>query len=155
LTEEQQRIVNEVRVSHPNPRVRGKMPVIWLLHYGATREHAVVVVGMPRSTIQHYYVIRRTRLDLKELYRSAGPYWYSSGFNPVALIALVIGIARCVLGFLGTIGAIDVSPIWTSLYSYAWFISFGLSAASYVVLTKGGWFAAGWSKPRCERELLD
>ena len=36
LTEEQQRIVNEERVAHPNLRVREKMLVIWLLHCGAT-----------------------------------------------------------------------------------------------------------------------
>jgi len=88
--------------------------------------------------IADYYVIRRTRLDLKGLYRSAGPYWYTGGFNPVALVALAIGIAPCVPGFLGTIGVLDVSPAWTSLYNYAWFISFGLSAASYIVLAKAG-----------------
>ena len=54
LTEEQQRIVHEERVSHPNLRVREKMLVIWLLHCGATREHAAVVVGASRSTVQRY-----------------------------------------------------------------------------------------------------
>ncbi len=86
--------------------------------------------------IADYYVIRRTRLDVNGLYRSRGPYWYSSGFNPMALIALVVGIAPCVPGFLGTVGVLEVSPMWTSLYSYAWFISFGLSAACYIVLTQ-------------------
>jgi transposase len=54
LTEEQQRIVNEERVSHPDLRVREKMLVIWLLHCGATREKAAVVVGVSRSTVQRY-----------------------------------------------------------------------------------------------------
>jgi nucleobase:cation symporter-1, NCS1 family len=88
--------------------------------------------------IADYYVIRRSRLDLNGLYRSAGPYWYTGGFNPVAIIALATGIAPCVPGFLGTIGVLDVSWVWTSLYNYAWFISFGLSAVSYIVLTKAG-----------------
>ena len=52
------------------------------------------------------------------------------------MIALAIGIAPCVPGFLGTIGALEVDPIWISLYHYAWFISFGLSAACYVLLMK-------------------
>ena len=47
LTEEQPRIVPEERVAHPNLRVREKMLVIWLLHCGATREHAALVVGGP------------------------------------------------------------------------------------------------------------
>jgi transposase len=54
LTEEQQQIVHEERVSHPNLRVREKMLVIWLLHCGATREYAAGVVGASRSTVQRY-----------------------------------------------------------------------------------------------------
>ena len=38
LTEEQQRVVNEERSSHPNPRIREKMLVLWLLHNGVKRQ---------------------------------------------------------------------------------------------------------------------
>ena len=48
--------------------------------------------------IADYYVLRRTRLDLAGLYNSDGPYWYVRGFNPLAMIALAIGIAPCVPG---------------------------------------------------------
>jgi len=54
LTEDQQRIVNEERVAHPNLRVREKMLVLWLLHCGATREKAARVVGVSRVTVQRY-----------------------------------------------------------------------------------------------------
>jgi transposase len=54
LTEEQQRVVNEERVSHPNLQVREKMLVLWLLHCGATRAKAAEVVGVSRSTVQRY-----------------------------------------------------------------------------------------------------
>src|SRR3954463_2028656 len=54
LTEEQQRIVNEERTSHPNPRIREKMLVIWLLHNGVTREKAAEIVGVGRVTVQRY-----------------------------------------------------------------------------------------------------
>jgi NCS1 family nucleobase:cation symporter-1 len=86
--------------------------------------------------IADYYVIRRTRLDLKGLYRPDGPYWYRRGFNPAALIALAAGIGPCVPGFLGTIGALKVGPVWMALYDYAWFLSFAISAASYLLLMK-------------------
>jgi len=84
--------------------------------------------------IADYYVIRRTRLDLAGLYKGTGPYWYFRGWNPVAIVALLVGIAPCVPGFLGTIELLEVDPIWISLYHYAWFISFGLSAVCYVLL---------------------
>jgi len=54
LTEEQQRIVNEERSSHPNPRIREKMLVILLLHNGVTREKAAEIVGISRATVQRY-----------------------------------------------------------------------------------------------------
>jgi transposase len=54
LTEDQQRIVNEERISHPNLRVREKMLVLWLLHCGATREKAAEVAGVSRATVQRY-----------------------------------------------------------------------------------------------------
>jgi len=54
LTEEQQRLVNEERSSHPNSRVREKMLVILLLHNGVTREKAAEIVGISRATVQRY-----------------------------------------------------------------------------------------------------
>jgi NCS1 family nucleobase:cation symporter-1 len=84
--------------------------------------------------IADYFVIRRTKLDLAGLYRRGGPYWYRSGFNPAALIALGLGIAPCVPGFVGTVTTIAVPPIWLELYHYAWFLSFGISFAVYVAL---------------------
>ena len=68
------------------------------------------------------------------LYKQDGPYWYRGGFNPIAVIALIIGIAPCVPGFLGTIKALEVSAFWISMYHYAWFISFGLSLGVYWLL---------------------
>jgi transposase len=69
LTEEQQRIVDEERSSHPNLRIREKMLVIWLLHSGLTRRKAAEIVGVSRVTVQRYVVgFREGGLD--ELRRS-------------------------------------------------------------------------------------
>ena len=54
LTEEQRRIVNEERTSHPDLRVREKMLVLWLLHCGTTRQKAAEIVGLGRATVQRY-----------------------------------------------------------------------------------------------------
>ncbi len=59
LTEEQQRIVDEERSSHPNLRVREKMLVLWLLHNGVTRKKAAEIVGVGRATVQRYVVAFR------------------------------------------------------------------------------------------------
>jgi transposase len=54
LTVEQQRVVNEERSAHPNPRIREKLLVLWLLHNGVTRQGAAKIVGASRATVQRY-----------------------------------------------------------------------------------------------------
>jgi transposase len=54
LNDEEQRVVNEERSSHPHPRVREKMLVLWLLHCGLTRQKAAAVAGVGRATVQRY-----------------------------------------------------------------------------------------------------
>jgi nucleobase:cation symporter-1, NCS1 family len=86
--------------------------------------------------IADYWALRRGRLDLAGLYRRDGPYWYSGGFNPIALIALAAGIAPCLPGFAATALHVEVPEFWSGLYAYAWFVSFGVSFVSYLVLMK-------------------
>jgi transposase len=54
LTEEEQRIVNEERITHPNERIRERLLVLCLLHNGVTRRKAAEVVGVGRATVQRY-----------------------------------------------------------------------------------------------------
>jgi NCS1 family nucleobase:cation symporter-1 len=86
--------------------------------------------------IADYWVWRRARLDLAGLYRRDGPYWYRRGFNVIALVALLAGIAPCLPGFLSAVGLADLPEVWSHLYSYAWFVSFGVAFGSYLALMK-------------------
>lgn len=54
LTEAEQQEVGEDRATHPLPRVRQKMWVLWLLHCGVTRDKAAEITGIARSTVQRY-----------------------------------------------------------------------------------------------------
>ena len=81
-----------------------------------------------------YFFVRRCELSLPDLYAKDGKYWYSGGFNPKALAALVGGILPLVPGFLGTVGVVEVPQFWTTIYHYAWFISFGVSFTLYAIL---------------------
>jgi NCS1 family nucleobase:cation symporter-1 len=96
--------------------------------------------------IADYWALRRSRLDLAGLYRRAGPYWYAGGFNPVALIALAAGIVPCLPGFAAATELVEVPAFWSRLYDYAWFVSFGASFVSYLVLMK--LFSAHLAEPR-------
>lgn len=97
----------------------------WLIGYSS------LLGAIGGVLIADYFVIRKTRLDLPGLYRADGPYWYLGGVNPIAIVALVAGIAPCVPGFLHTIKAAEFGAFWNQLYSYAWFVSFGAAFAVY------------------------
>jgi len=101
----------------------------WLVGYSA------LLGAIGGVLICDYFVIRRTRLDLLGLYAKGGPYWYTGGVNPVAMIALLAGILPNLPGFLGTIQVATVPAFWMQLYHYAWFVGFGISFAVYGVLT--------------------
>ena len=40
-----------------------------------------------------YFILRRRRLDIADIYREGGQYWYRKGFNPAAIIAWAAGFA--------------------------------------------------------------
>ena len=101
----------------------------WLVAYSA------LLGAIGGVLIADYFVVRKTRLDLPALYHADGPYWYRGGFNPVAFVALVLGIAPNIPGFLGTVGLMKVPAIWMSLYHYAWFLAFAISFVVYAAFT--------------------
>jgi NCS1 family nucleobase:cation symporter-1 len=90
-----------------------------------------------------YWVLRRRRLDLAGLFRPAGRYAYTNGFNWRALIALGAAIAPVVPGFLRAAttpnftGQLPDPTLSDTLYAYAWFVTFGIGFIVYYVLMNG------------------
>src|SRR3954453_7122055 len=60
LNEDEQRVVNDERDSHPDAHVRRKMLVLWLLHCGLTRQKAAAITGLSRPTVQRYVAAYRS-----------------------------------------------------------------------------------------------
>lgn len=78
--------------------------------------------------IADYWIIRRTRLNLEDLYLSTGEYRYRAGWNPAAVAAMLIG---CALAW----GGLLWSPL-RPLYDYGWFVGFGAAFLIYVALMR-------------------
>jgi len=73
--------------------------------------------------ITDYFLVRRTKLDVAELYNPTGIYRYARGVNYRAILALVAGVVVALIGLL-------VPPLrW--LYDYAWFVGFLVASATY------------------------
>ncbi len=73
-----------------------------------------------------YYVVRRRRLVVVDLYRRGGTYEFWRGFNPNAIAALAAGVAIALIGL--------AVPAVRWLYDYAWFVGFLVSGGLYLVL---------------------
>jgi len=105
----------------------------WLVGYSA------LLGPIGGILIADYFVLRRSRLNPLHLYIKDGEYSYWSGFNPAAIISLVLGVAPNVPGFLGTIGAVSresVGHFLMGVYSYAWFVGFAVAFGVYLLLMK-------------------
>jgi NCS1 family nucleobase:cation symporter-1 len=100
----------------------------WLIGYSALLGPVGGIV------IADYFLVRKTNIDLEALYRRDGVYSYRGGINPVAVVALVLGVLPNVPGFLKEAGFIDSVPaIFESIYVYAWFVGFFLSGALHTI----------------------
>ena len=95
----------------------------WLIGYSG------LMGPIAGTMIADYFLVRHRTLNVDDLYRRGGEYEYSGGFNPRALVSLALGIAVALLGL--------AIPGMRFLYDYAWFVGFGVSAASYALLMKG------------------
>jgi NCS1 family nucleobase:cation symporter-1 len=106
----------------------------WLIGYSG------LMGAIAGILICDYWVLRKQRLDLEGLFDPRGPYSYSSGFDWRAIAALVVAIAPVVPGFVRaatTAGGQVANPDFLdSLYTYAWFVTFGLGFGIYYVLMK-------------------
>jgi len=103
----------------------------WLTGYGA------LLGPIAGILIADYWLVRGTKLDVESLYSSHGRYSYGNGWNGKALLALGLGIAPNLPGFLavaapGAFGG--VGPIWGVIYNYAWFVGVAVALVSYAIL---------------------
>jgi NCS1 family nucleobase:cation symporter-1 len=106
----------------------------WLGGYGALLGPVLGIM------IADYWLVRRTEIDVTDLYREQGRYRYRGGWNPAALIAFVVAVLPNVPGFLASAfpqAFGSVPPLFTAVYSYAWFVGVGLAMAVYLVLMSG------------------
>jgi nucleobase:cation symporter-1, NCS1 family len=99
----------------------------WLIGYSA------LLGPIAGIMIADYYVVRKRELDVPDLYRDSGRY---GRFNPIALVALVVGIAPNVIGFLHATRVIapPAEPdLWDHVYPYAWFVGFAVAFGVYLL----------------------
>jgi NCS1 family nucleobase:cation symporter-1 len=125
----------------------------WLIGYSS------LMGALGGILIADYWIVKKQQLDLRDLFSLQGRYTYSNGVNWRAIAALIIAILPVVPGFVraaATPGGQVANPnFFDTLYTYAWFVTFALSLASYLIMMRGAaketaGVSPAWSHPITE-----
>jgi len=110
----------------------GSYLFVWLVGYSS------LLGPIAGILIADYFFVRGTHLNTKAFYHRGGDYEYYKGWNLYALLALVLGIAPSLAGFLTAIDAISNAPAFlVEIYNYAWFVGAFTSGILYFVFMRG------------------
>jgi len=103
----------------------------WLIGYSA------LLGPIAGILIIDYYFIRKTQINVDELYQEQGQYAYNNGWNMAAVFAFVLGVLPNIPGFLNAAfpAAFPTIPeLFKTIYTYAWFVGLALSGVVYLGL---------------------
>ena len=105
----------------------------WLIGYSG------LMGAIAGILICDYWVLRKQSLDLAALFEATGQYSYSNGVNRRAIAALVFAVAPVIPGFVRAAttpdGQVAMPGPLDTLYTYAWFVTFGLAFVLYWLLS--------------------
>ncbi|HVD61600.1 MAG TPA: NCS1 family nucleobase:cation symporter-1 [Gemmatimonadaceae bacterium] len=106
----------------------------WLIGYSS------LMGALGGILIADYWIVRRQNLSVRDLFLLNGRYTYTNGINWRAIAALLIAVLPVVPGFINAAttpgGQVQNPTLLDKLYTYAWFVTFILSFASYLVLMR-------------------
>ncbi|MEW2915352.1 NCS1 family nucleobase:cation symporter-1 [Leisingera sp. JC11] len=103
----------------------------WLIAYSALLGPIAGVM------LADYYLLRKTKLEVADLFKMNGIYSGSNGTNWAGVWALVIGILPNLPGFLAGVGiTAGTSDFFATIYTYAWFVGLFVAGAAYLMLSK-------------------
>ena len=103
----------------------------WLIGYSS------LMGAIGGILIADYWVLRKRELVLEDLFKTNGRYTYDGGVNRRAMVVLAVSILPVLPGFLRAAttpgGQVANATLWDSVYTYAWFVTFGLSFSLYLL----------------------
>ena len=101
----------------------------WLVGYSA------LLGPIAGILITDYFLVRKTELDVGELFKMDGVYAASNGWNWAGITAFVMGVLPNLPGFAAQAGIVESVPeIFNQLYTYSWFVGFGIAGIVYFIM---------------------
>jgi nucleobase:cation symporter-1, NCS1 family len=106
----------------------------WLIGYSS------LMGAIGGILIADYWVLRGKELALGDLFAPRGRYSYRNGVNIRAVVVLIVSVLPVIPGFIraaATPGGQVANPtVLDTLYTYAWFVTFGLSFVLYLAVMR-------------------
>ncbi len=109
----------------------GNYIFIWLIGYSA------LLGPIGGIMICDYFILRRQKLKVEDLYSRNGIYSYRNGINWKAVLVLFLAILPNVPGFINAATKTAIFPaFFDQLYTYSWFVGLSLAMTLYYLLMR-------------------
>jgi NCS1 family nucleobase:cation symporter-1 len=86
--------------------------------------------------IVDFWLVRKTKWNIPELYKPGGIYWFTGGVNWRAMVAYFLGMWPALPGFVNAVGGMEVAVGWRRMYQISYFFGFAVSGALYWLFNK-------------------
>jgi NCS1 family nucleobase:cation symporter-1 len=96
--------------------------------------YSCIMGPLAGTMISDYYLVKKSKLDVDQLYVDHGIYWYDGGWNWRAWVSFVVGFAPLMPGFAKKIDdAIEIGGAWKP-FTFAWAFGLFLSISTHYVI---------------------
>lgn len=86
------------------------------------------------TMISDFYLVKKGKLDVDQLYTSHGLYWYNKGWNWRAWVSFLSGAGPLMPGFAKSIdNSLEIGGAW-KIFTFAWLFGFTVSLSTHYVI---------------------
>jgi len=82
--------------------------------------------------VADFWVVRRTKWNIPDLYSEDGIYWFWNGLNWRAFTAYFLGMVWAIPGFVTACGGPAVSDGWYHMYQISFFFGYFVSGGLHI-----------------------
>ncbi|EXJ94469.1 hypothetical protein A1O1_02865 [Capronia coronata CBS 617.96] len=83
-----------------------------------------------------FWIIRRCKWNIPELYRPHGIYWFWHGINWRAMVAYFLGMWPALPGFVNATGGMYVNDTWRRFFQISFFFGYIVSGGLYYLFNR-------------------
>lgn len=83
--------------------------------------------------IVDFWIVRKTKWNIPQLYKPGGIYWFTGGINWRAFVAYILAMWPALPGFVNATGGVEVDVVWRRFYQISFFFGYLVAGGLYWV----------------------